>query len=278
MDGRLARSTGRGAGAARRAADVEEREQVSAGYEHIVYAIEDGIATLTLSRPDKLNAYVPQMGDEIVAAFRAARSDPAVRVVILTGAGRGFCAGVDLDALKASASARGGSATRLGEVDFVRKLPLELHAFPKPVIAAINGHAIGVGVTMTLPCDVRLAADDAKIGLTFARLGILPGLGSTHFLPRLVGMARAQELVLTGRIVLGQEAAAMGLVSRALPRDELLPAARELAAAIAAHDPEVIAAARQALYEGASLGLAEAMENEQRRSAELRERRAGRPG
>jgi 2-(1,2-epoxy-1,2-dihydrophenyl)acetyl-CoA isomerase len=248
---------------------------MSEDYENIRYALADGVATITLNRPEKLNAYVPEMGDEVVAAFRHARTSQDVRVVILTGAGRGFCAGVDLEALKASFSAQTAAQGRkLGEEDFVRKLPLELWEFPKPVIAAINGHAIGVGITMTLACDIRLAAEDAKIGLTFAKLGILPGLGSTSLLPRLVGMAKAQELVLTAKLILGSEAAEIGLVNRAVPADQLLEQARELALSMAAHDPDVLAAAKRSLHEGASLSLADAMENERERAGELRSLRA----
>lgn len=243
-------------------------------YEHIRVETSEGIATITLDRPDKLNAYIPEMGDEVVAAFRAARDDDDVRVVILTGAGRGFCAGVDLEALRASTSAPAdGGGRKLGEEDFLRKLPLELLEYPKPVIAAINGHAIGVGVTMTLPCDVRIAADTAKIGLTFAKLGILPGLGSTHLLPRLIGMGRAQELVLSARIILGPEAAEIGLVNRCVPADDLMNEARQLAQQMAACKPEVLAAAKRALHEGADLDMAGAMANEQARSAALRKAR-----
>ena len=249
-------------------------------YEHILYAVEDGIATLTLNRPEKLNAYTPEMGDEVVAAFRHARESEDVRAVILTGAGRGFCAGVDLEALKASYSATSSTkGPKLGEEDFVRKLPLELWEFPKPIIAAINGHAIGVGVTMTLPCDIRLAAEDAKIGMTFVKLGILPGLGSTHLLPRLVGLAKAQELVLSARVILGSEAAEIGLVNRAVPGDALQAEARALALAMTQHDPAVLAAAKRSLREGALLSLPEAIKNEQQRAAELRSQRArGRQG
>jgi enoyl-CoA hydratase/carnithine racemase len=243
---------------------------LSTHYEHILYEVSDGVATLTLNRPDKLNAYVPAMGDEIVRAFRAAVGDGAVRVIVLTGAGRGFCAGVDLEALKASQSeSQEPGAPKLGEEDFIRKLPLEIEACDKPVIAAINGHAIGVGVTMTLPCDMRIAADDAKIGLTFAKLGILPGL-STRLLPALVGAGRARELVLTGRVLLGREAAEIGLVERALPGAELMGAVREVAATMAGYDPAVLAATKRALREGEGLSLAEAMRNEQQLSAELR--------
>jgi 2-(1,2-epoxy-1,2-dihydrophenyl)acetyl-CoA isomerase len=191
--------------------------------------------------------------------------------VILTGAGRGFCAGVDLDHLKAHQ--QGGNASRgprLGEEVFLKKLPLEMLEFPKPIIAALNGAAIGVGVTMVLPCDVRIAAAGARIGLTFARLGILPGLGSTHLLPRLVGMAKAQELVLTARVIRAEEALEIGLVNRVVPAADVLSAAREMAAEMAESRPEVLAAAKRALYYGASASMAEAMKNEQERSAELR--------
>ena len=191
-------------------------------YESLLYAVEGGVATMTLNRPEKLNAYTTEMGEEAVDAFRRARADDAVRAVILTGAGRGFCAGVDLEHLKAhQAGASAGKGPKLGEEDFLTTLPLELVAYPKPVIAAINGAAIGVGVTMVLPCDVRLAAASAKLGVTFAKLGLLPGLGSTHLLPRLVGRAKALELVLSARVISAAEAAEIGLVNRVVPDDQL---------------------------------------------------------
>ncbi len=246
-------------------------------YENILYDLSDGIATITLNRPDKLNAYTTEMGDEVVDAFSRIRGDAAVRVAILTGAGRAFCAGVDLDHLKAHQAGKNaseGKAPRLGEEDFLRKLPLELVEFPKPVIAALNGHAIGVGVTMVLPCDIRIAAAGAKIGLTFAKLGILPGLGSTHLLPQLVGVAKARELVLTAKVILAEEAAAIGLLNRVVPPDELMKEAREMAQAMCKHTPEVLAFAKQALNFGATASMAEAMENEQNLSGVLREVRA----
>ncbi len=144
-------------------------------------------------------------------------------------------------------------------------------AYPLQLIAAINGAAIGVGVTMVLPCDVRIAAEGAKIGLTFAKLGILPGLGSTHLLPRLVGMARAQELVLSARVIVAEEAAEIGLVNRAVPADSLMQETRELASMMTKSKPEVLAAAKRALYYGASATMSEAMRNEQTQSAALRE-------
>lgn len=243
-------------------------------YANILYDVTDGVATITLNRPDKLNAYTLEMGEEAYDAFSRSRDDEAVRAIILTGAGRGFCAGVDLDHL-ASEHGRGGASggVQLGEEDFVRKLPLELLDYPKPVVAAINGPCIGVGMTMALPCDLRVAADDAKLGLTFVALGILPGLGSTHLLPRLVGTARALELVLTARIIRGEEAASIGLVNRAVPAGEVLEAARELAQKMAAFDPATLAAAKRAIHYGAAANMEAAMANEQRTSAALRKQR-----
>jgi enoyl-CoA hydratase/carnithine racemase len=141
------------------------------------------------------------------------------------------------------------------------------------VIAAVNGAAIGVGVTMILPCDVRLAASSAKLGLTFAKLGLLPGLGSTHLLPRLVGRAKALELVLSARVIPAVEAAEIGLVSRVVPPEDLLAEARALAGEMAQHRPEVLAAAKAALRYGEEHGMAEAMAREQALSAELRGKR-----
>jgi 2-(1,2-epoxy-1,2-dihydrophenyl)acetyl-CoA isomerase len=242
-------------------------------YENIRFEPTGPAATITLHRPDKLNAYTTEMGDEVVDAFARARDDAAVRAVILTGTGRAFCAGVDLDHLKAHmAGGNASSKAKLGEEDFLRKLPLDLLAYPKPVIAAINGPAIGVGVTMLLPCDVRIAAENAKLGVTFAKLGLLPGLGSTHLLPRLVGMAKALELVLTARVIDAREAHEIGLVNRVVPPGALLAEALAMAEAMAACKPEVLAAAKAALHFGAGASMAEAMKNEQEASARLRGR------
>ena len=130
--------------------------------------------------------YIPAMGEEVVDAFAKARDDDSVRAVILTGAGRGFCAGVDLEFIKKNPP---GPGSKIGQEDFARKMPLQLTEYPKPVIVAINGAAIGVGVTMALPCDIRIAAAGVKLGVTFTKLGILPGLGSTHLLPKWFGSA-----------------------------------------------------------------------------------------
>jgi len=246
-------------------------------YQTISLERDDGVALLTLNRPEKLNAYTPQMGEDLVHAFRALRDEPEVRSLILTGAGRGFCAGVDLEALAAMQSgAAPGPGPRLGEETFVRGFALELLEYPKPVIAAINGAAIGVGVTMVLPCDVRIAADTAKLGLTFAKLGILPGLGSTHLLPRIVGLAKAQELVLSARVIPAREAGEIGLVNRVVAPEQLLPVARALAAEMARCDPDALALAKRALQRGAVSDMADALAHEQAASTALRELRAKR--
>jgi 2-(1,2-epoxy-1,2-dihydrophenyl)acetyl-CoA isomerase len=244
-------------------------------YENILIDVTDGIGTLTLNRPERLNAYTTEMGDEVTEVLRKWRDYEAVRAVVVTGAGRGFCAGVDLDHLKAHQA--GGNASkgpRLGEEDFLKKLPAELVAYPKPLIAAVNGPAIGVGVTMILPFDVRIASEDAKLGLAFVKLGILPGLGSTHLLPRIVGRAKALELVMTARTIPAREAHEVGLVNAIVPGDELMAAAREMAASIAAHRPEVVAAAKAVVNYGAEHTIEEAMRNEEATSAELRKKRS----
>lgn len=247
-----------------------------AEFEHILFDLSDGIATITMNRPDKLNAYITPMGEEVTQVIRDARDDDAVRAIILTGAGRGFCAGVDLEHLKvheAGGNAAAGSGPKLGEEDFLKKLPLEMLEYPKPIIAAVNGAAIGVGVTMILPCDVRIAAAGVKMGVTFTKLGILPGLGSTHLLPRLLGRAKALELVMTAKIILSEEAERIGLVNKVVPGDELLKEAREWASLMAEKRPEVIAAAKQVINYGEAHDMEEAMRNEERTSAELRRTR-----
>ena len=240
-------------------------------YKDILFDVSEGIATITMNRPDKLNAYTTEMGEEVTHAFRAVQRDPEIRAIVLTGAGKAFCAGADLEHLKAHEQGQNVSkGPRLGEEDFLRKLPLEMADYPKPILAAINGHAVGVGMTMAMPCDIRIVAEDAKIGFVFGRLGILPGLGSTHLLPNLVGMARAQELVLTAKKILGKEAAEIGLANKAVPKDEVLATTRAMAIEMAELDPIVLAYAKRALHFGASHSMAEAMKNEQGQSARLK--------
>ncbi len=247
----------------------------SPSFQHILYESQGPVARVTLDRPEALNAYQPAMGDELVEAFERIREAEELRSVVLTGAGRAFCAGVDLEFMKAHAAriAAGEELVPLGEEHFVKGFARDLADFPKPIVVAINGPAIGVGVTMALPCDIRLAAAGAKLAVPFTRLGMLPGLGSSHLLPKIVGLGRALELVLTARTVLAEEAAAMGLVNRVVAPERLLDEAHELAAQIAENEPGALAAAKRALHAGATLGLEEAMANERSASGALRRRR-----
>jgi len=196
-------------------------------YEHITYEVSDSIATCTLSRPEQLNAYTPRMGIELRDAMYAAAADDAVRAIILTGAGRGFCAGADMKLLGAFSGA--GRMTDAGELPKVthpeppgptradfRTEYSYLMSIPKPVIAAINGPAAGVGFVFALFCDIRLAAASARMGAIFSRRGLIAEYGSSWILPRLVGLANANDLLFSGRLVGADEALRMGLVSRVI--------------------------------------------------------------
>lgn len=256
--------------------------QTGTDFTEIRYEVADGIATVTLDRPDRLNAFTATMGTELIGACDAADADDDVRVVLVTGAGRGFCAGADLqrggDTFNADAAGDERRQIR-GEIDGVPRdgggtVSLRLAALRKPVIAAINGAAVGVGVTMTLPMDVRLAGESARFGFVFARRGIVPEAASTWFLPRIVGISRAMEWVATGRVFDATEAHAGGLVSRVLPDDELLPAATALAREIADSTSGVsVAVSRQLLW--GMLGAASPWEAHRLDSKALHELGAG---
>ena len=226
-------------------------------YEHIAYDVDGNVATITLDRPDKLNAFTGRMMREMLDALDRVDADDDVRAVIVTGRGRAFCAGADL-----SAGASTFDAHAQGADVGVEKTPghavprdggglvtLRLFELTKPVIAAINGPAVGVGVTMTLPMDVRLASKSARIGFVFARRGIVPEACSSWFLPRLVGISQAAEWVMTGRVFDAAEALRGGLVRSVHADDELLPAARALADEIASNTaPVSVALSRQMLW------------------------------
>jgi enoyl-CoA hydratase/carnithine racemase len=218
-------------------------------YEQILTEKSDGILTITLNRPERLNAWTAQMGYELRAAFDDADADDEVRVVIVTGAGRAFCAGADLegggDTFDYSKRDTAGAAGRDNGGEFT----LRVFDSKKPVIAAINGPAVGVGATMTLPMDIRLAADDARIGFVFARRGIIPEACSSWFLPRVVGISRAMEWVATGRVFDASEGLEGGLLRSLHPKDELLAAARALGREIAENTaPVSVALARQLMW------------------------------
>jgi enoyl-CoA hydratase/carnithine racemase len=201
-------------------------------FQEIQYAVDDGICTITLHRPEKLNAFTTRMMYELLEAFDRTDADDAVRAVIVTGSGRAFCAGADLS---------GGGGTfdyeNLNRIEEHRDggglVVLRIYESKKPVIAAINGPAVGVGITMTLPMDIRLASSTARIGFVFARRGIVPEACSSWFLPRLVGIAQAAEWCYTGRIFPAEDALAARLVSRVTAPEALLDAARGIAREIA---------------------------------------------
>jgi enoyl-CoA hydratase/carnithine racemase len=231
-------------------------------YETIRYDLRDDILTITLNRPDRLNAFNSTMAEELIAAFDAADADDAVRVIVVTGAGRAFCAGADLagGAQTFDYEAHEGAESPVradGSIDYshhaVRDIggmvSLRIYRSLKPVIGAINGPAVGFGITMTLPMDIRLVSETAKIGFVFARRGIVPEAASTFFLPRVVGISRAMEWCSTGRLFGAQEAKEGGLVRSVHTPDELLPAAYGMAREIADNTaPVSVALTRQMLW------------------------------
>jgi len=235
-------------------------------FETLTYAVEDGVATITLNRPEKLNAFNTRMMQEMIAAFDETDADDAVRCVIVTGAGRAFCAGADLSAGAETFNyeARGGDAmaarTRNGaQRDGGGLLTLRIFESLKPVIAAVNGAAVGVGATMQLAMDIRLASTEARYGFVFARRGLNPEAASSWFLPHLVGVQTALEWCYTGRIFPAQEAHDRGLVRSLHAPDDLLPAARALAREIADNAaPVSVALTRQLIWRMA--GAAHPME------------------
>ena len=240
-------------------------------YEQISYAVSDGIATITLNRPDKLNAFTAQMMHEMIDAFDRVDADDDVRAVIVTGEGRAFCAGADLSGgAKTFDYENRGDDSPVGPNGELRyssesardgggRLTLRIFECLKPVIAAINGPAVGVGSTMTLPMDIRLASDSARMGFVFARRGIVPEAASSYFLPRVVGISQALEWCYSGRVFDAAEALKGGLVKEVVPGDQLIARATELAREIADNTaPVSVALTRQMLWRG--LGYAHPMD------------------
>jgi enoyl-CoA hydratase/carnithine racemase len=219
-------------------------------YSQILYSVNEHVATLTLNRPEKLNAFTVTMMREMIDAFGRVDADDDVRAVIVTGAGRGFCAGADLSG-GGETFAHGGSDQTEERVirDGGGMVSLRIFECVKPVIAAINGPAVGVGVTMTLPMDIRLASTSAKIGFVFARRGIVPEACSSWFLPRIVGISQALQWCYSGRVFTAEEALAGGLVRSIHEPDDLLPAARAIAAEIADNtSPVSVALTRKMMW------------------------------
>ena len=215
-------------------------------FDEIRTDVTDGVCTITLDRPEKLNAFTETMMRELIDAFDQSDADDAVRVVIVTGAGRGFCAGADLSGGGGTFDYREGGGLAEHR-DGGGLVTLRIFESRKPVIAAINGPAVGVGLTMTLPMDIRLASSSARFGFVFARRGIVPEAASSWFLPRLVGISQAAEWCYTGRVFSAEEALAGRLVSRVVAPDALLDTARALAREIADNTSAVSVALTRAL-------------------------------
>ena len=220
-------------------------------YEEIIYEVSEQIATITLNRPDKLNSFTNRMLKEIIAAFDESDADDNVRAVIITGSGRAFCAGADLSG-GGETFAKGGSDVK-AKTGVMRDggglVSLRIFESKKPVIGAINGAAVGVGVTMTLPMDIRLASTASKFGFVFAKRGIVPEAASSWFLPRIVGISQATEWCFTGRMISADEAKEARLVRSVHAPEDLLPAARAIAREIAENTaPVSVVLSRQMLW------------------------------
>ncbi len=238
-------------------------------YEQIAVERTGAVTRITLSRPEKLNALTHRMSDELLDAFTALRDDEGVRAVVLTGAGRGFCAGQDLSEF--------GEAYRQGRrPDIERHLAESYHrlipamvAAPKPVIAAVNGVAAGAGLSLALACDLRIAADTARFTQAFVKIGLIPDSGGTFLLPRAVGHAKALELSLTGDLIDAAEAHRIGLVHRIHPAGELVAEVEALAARLASMPTRALAATKVLLRDALTLDLGESLRREARTQAEM---------
>ena len=236
------------------------------GYEQILYEVAAGVALLTLNRPERLNAWTPRMAEEQADALRRANEDPAVGAVVMTGAGRGFCAGADMEDTfqKRIGGEDPGADTAAGlggmpaDLDWVRLL-----RDSKPVVAAVNGAAVGIGLTMILPCDVIVASERARFGMLFIKVGLVPELASTHFLVQRMGFGRASEMCLSGRLYGAQEALAGALVDRVVAPEALLPEALALAREIGANPGPQLRMIKQLLsHNGSETDLDAAQQRE----------------
>jgi enoyl-CoA hydratase/carnithine racemase len=218
----------------------------------VLFHVDDTIGVITLNRPDNRNSMTPEMLDAFSTASAAARAHRDLRCVVITGSGKSFCAGADF---KATLQRAGGTAS---ERSYAMYEPfLSLLDLDVPIVGALNGHAVGGGFGLALVCDLRVGADDAKYGANFVRLGLAPGMAISYLLPRLVGIARANELLLTGKLVDGREAAALGILNRAVPASDVMREAMALATAIAQGAPLAVRATKKAICRGLDLHIRE---------------------
>src|SRR2546425_4604035 len=227
-------------------------------YADLVYEVDSHIATITLNRPDRLNAISGPMLESFSRALRDADADRDARVIVITGAGRGFCAGLDLKDLVAGTGIGSNGANSLAtqKFDLAGSPPVVLHTTDKPVICALNGPAAGYGMDLALGCDIRIASTEAKLAAVFTKRGILPESGGAWLLPRLIGWEKAAETAFAARPLSGREALEAGLVSQVLDPDQLMPTTRQLAAEIAANAPLAVQATKRMMR----LGLEETFE------------------
>ncbi len=231
-------------------------------YKCLLYEVKDGVATLTLNRPDRLNALGDTLRDDLQDALTQASDDPEVRVMIVTGAGKGFCSGGDVKAMSERRESGSGRPLMEKVAPGRDRTVLAMRDSPKPIIAAVNGAAAGAGMNLALACDMRLASTAAKFAQAFVRRGLHPDWGGTYFLPRVVGMAKACEMIFTGQIIDAAEALRLGIVSAVHEPERLLPATYALAAKIAAGPPIAIRLARRALYRSQDADLRSSLEFE----------------
>ncbi len=231
-------------------------------YSAILYSKDASVATVTLNRPDRLNTFTPEMNREIVDAFKAAEKDASVRCIILTGAGKAFCAGEDLTNLKTFYESDQNPS--LGEELRARHNPmiLKIYSSPKPIIAAINGAAAGAGLSMALACDLRVASEKASFHEAFVKVGLAPDSGFSYFLPRLIGMAKAKEFAYFGEGIDAKEAERLGIVNKVVPSEELLNAAQEWASKLSQGATAAIGLTKRAFNRSFVIELPEALEYE----------------
>ena len=247
-------------------------------YECLRYDVAQHVATLTLNRPERLNALGGTLREDLYHALLAASGDPQVRAIVITGAGRGFCSGGDVKAMRANDEA--GSAGRLDDkiAPGRDKVVLAMRDAPKPIIAAVNGPAAGAGMNLALACDMRIASVTATFSQAFVRRGLHVDWGGTYFLPRIVGMAKACELIFTGDAISAEEALALGIVSKVVAADALMPAVYDLAGKIAAGPPIAIRLAKRSLYHNQDCDLRQALEQETYAQVVCRETEDAREG
>ncbi len=221
----------------------------------VLYEVSDHVATLTLNRPERMNTISTLMLDEITRRLIEADADPEVRVVVLTGKGRAFCAGLDLAQATKAGDGLGLNAAASTNLDLRQTPPTVMFNMGTPTICALNGSAAGYGLDMALGCDMRIMADGAKLAVAFVKRGILPESGGTWFLPRLIGWAKAAEIVFTGRTLASAECLELGLVSRVVPAEDVQATARALALEIAANAPLAVQAAKRMMRMGLTEGF-----------------------